>query len=41
MPSNDQIYISYGGEQVFQQPYRARATQLYAFVLPLKSDRLN
>lgn len=39
MPSNDQFYISYGGEQVFQQPYRARDTQLYAFVLPLKSDR--
>lgn len=28
-------YISYGGEQVFQQPYAARNTRLYAFLLPI------
>lgn len=28
-------YVGYGGEQVFQQPYTAHGTTLYAFVLPI------
>ena len=41
MPSHNQDYISYGGEQVFKQPYHARDTQLYAFVVFLKSEGRN
>ena len=32
-------YISYGGEQVFQQPYVARDTSLYAFMLPISANK--
>ena len=39
LPTNTPNYVSYGGEQVFQQPYSARDTQLYAFILPIESDK--
>ena len=32
-------YVSYGGEQVFQQPYAACGTTLYAFVLPISKAK--
>lgn len=29
------LYVNYGGEQVFQQPYAARGMRLYGFLLPI------
>jgi hypothetical protein len=38
MPESRSSYINYGGEQVFQQPYAARNTRLYVFLLPIPEN---